>query len=410
MANRKTRNISLPPHQDAFVERLVSGGRYRTASEVVRQGLRLLEETEHRRLLEDWILEGLTEEELEGSPPELLDTVRAHFRKLVDAALTDVAEDGVVDGPTAMQRLKERLEARVGAGEATSPEGGPGINRYDAYDPFARVYDQHWGFFATKAYPILEHLVLESLPPGCAILDLCCGTGQLAAELSRQGYRTTGLDASEGMIEIARKNAPDADFVVQDARGIALPRRFSAVFSTFDSLNHVMSLDELEQVFQRVFVVLEGGGYFVFDLNMEEGFRSRWRGSFEFVEDDHVCVVRSSHDANEKTGRLDVTLLELKGSDWVRTDFPLVQRWYGEREIRERLRRAGFEELQSFDGNEPFLEGSLHEGRMFFVARRPDTPQSRGERHPDVLKGKVTVPDSFSDPLPEEELKSWEGE
>ena len=138
-------------------------------------------------------------------------------------------------------------------------------------------------------------------------------TGQLAAELSRQGYLTTGLDCSEGTIEIARKNAPDVEFVVQDARNFALPGRFSAVFSTFDSLNHVMSLDELEQVFRSVFAALEGGGYFVFDLNMEEGFRSRWRGSFEYVEEDHVCVVRSSHDAREKIGRLDVTLFELKG-------------------------------------------------------------------------------------------------
>ncbi len=284
------------------------------------------------------------------------------------------------------------------------------MNRYDAYDPFARVYDQHWGFFATKAYPILEHLVWEHLPPGCPVLDLCCGTGQLAAELSRQGYRTTGLDGSQGMIEIAKKNAPDADFVVRDARNIALPGRFSAVLSTFDSLNHVMSLDELEQVFQSVFAVLEGGGYFVFDLNMEEGFRSRWRGSFEFIEEDHVCVVRSSHDASEKTGRLDVTLFEMKGSGWVRTDFPLIQRWYEEREIRERLRRAGFEELQSFDESEPIVEGALHEGRMFFVARKHDAHQPRGERRPDVLKERVTVRDGFFDPLPEEELKSWESE
>ncbi len=160
------------------------------------------------------------------------------------------------------------------------------MNPYGTYDPFARVYNRHWGFFATRAYPILEHLVLEKLPSGCAVLDLCCGTGQLAAELSRRGYRTTGLDGSEGMIEIARKNAPDVDFVVQDARNIALSRKFAAAFSTFDSLNHVMNLDELEQVFRSVFAVLEGGGYFVFDLNMEEGFRSRWRGSFEFVEED----------------------------------------------------------------------------------------------------------------------------
>ena len=315
-----------------------------------------------------------------------------------------------VSGPAAtLLRIIQQEPAAVSRA-LLADQGGPGVNRYDAYDPFARVYDQHWGFFAKKAYPIIEHLVLENLPPGCAVLDLCCGTGQLAAELSRQGYRTTGLDGSEGMIEIARKNAPDADFVVQDARNIALPGRFSAVLSTFDSLNHVMSLDELEQVFQSVFAVLEGGGYFVFDLNMEEGFRSRWRGSFEFIEEDHVCVVRSSHDASEKTGRLDVTLFEMKGSGWVRTDFPLIQRWYEEHEIRERLRKAGFEELESFDGNEPLLEGSLHKGRMFFVARKRDAHQPRSERRPDVLKESVAVPDSFFDPLPDEELKSWEGE
>lgn len=284
------------------------------------------------------------------------------------------------------------------------------MTRYDAYDPFARAYDRHWGFFATKAYPILEHLVLENLPPGCPVLDLCCGTGQLAAELSRQGYRTTGLDGSRGMIEIAKKNAPDADFVVQDARDIALPGRFSAVFSTFDSLNHLMSLSELEQVFRSVSAVLEGGGYFVFDLNMEEGFRSRWRGSFAFVEEDHVCVVRSSHDTNEKTGRLDVTLFEMKGSAWVRTDFPLIQRWYEEHEIRERLRKAGFEELRSIEGNESIAEGSLHEGRMFFVARKRDAHQPRGPRRPDAFRENVTLPESFSDPLPEEELKSREDE
>ncbi len=256
------------------------------------------------------------------------------------------------------------------------------MNPYDAYDHFARVYNQHWGFFATKAYPILEHLVLEKLPPGCAVLDLCCGTGQLAAELSRRGYRTTGLDGSKRMIEIARKNAPDVDFVVQDARNIALPRKFAAAFSTFDSLNHVTSLGELEQVFRSVLAVLESGGYFVFDLNMEAGFRSRWRGSFAFVEENHVCVVRSSHDANENTGRMAVTLFELDGSRWVRTDVPLIQRWFEEVEIKERLRKAGFEELQSFNWNGPIVEGSVHEGRMFFVGRKRDAHQASTTQSP----------------------------
>ncbi len=33
----------------------------------------------------------------------------------------------------------------------------------------------------------------------------------------------------------------------------------------------------------------------------------------------------------------------------------------------------------------------------------------RKKRRPDILKGKVVITDAFFDPLPEEELKAWEG-
>ncbi len=36
--------------------------------------------------------------------------------------------------------------------------------------------------------------------------------------------------------------------------------------------------------------------------------------------------------------------------------------------------------------------------------------KKRGQRHPDILKGKIVISDSFFDPLPEEELRAWEGE
>ena len=36
--------------------------------------------------------------------------------------------------------------------------------------------------------------------------------------------------------------------------------------------------------------------------------------------------------------------------------------------------------------------------------------QKRGKRQPDLFKGKIVIPDSFFEPLPEEELKAWEGE
>ncbi len=244
------------------------------------------------------------------------------------------------------------------------------MNRFDAYDPIAGVYNRHWGYFADSFYPVLDRLLLGDLPPGSAVLDLCCGTGQLAAVLSEKGYVVTGVDGSGGMIEIARRNAPDVEFLVQDVRELSLGGRFAAVFSTFDSLNHVMSLDELEQVFRNVHSVLDDGGHFEFDLNMEAGYMSRWRGSFGIVEDDHVCVARSSRVEEERIGRMDLTVFEKEGTGWKRTDVSLLQRWYPEGDIDERLQNAGFEEIRTFDEEDPILEGAQETGRMFFVARK----------------------------------------
>lgn len=120
MATEQTRNISLSPQQDAFIERLLAGGRYRTASEVARHGLRLLEEAEQRRLLEKWVYEGLSDDEQDRIPPALLESVKADFRQLLDDALRDVAEGRVSDGPEAMQRLVERIADRGGATQAVA--------------------------------------------------------------------------------------------------------------------------------------------------------------------------------------------------------------------------------------------------------------------------------------------------
>ncbi|MHC4940005.1 MAG: type II toxin-antitoxin system ParD family antitoxin [Planctomycetota bacterium] len=110
MPRRQTRNVSLPPHQDAFVEAMVSAGRYRTASEVVRDGLRLLEEAEHRRLLEAWLCRGLSKDEERELPAEVRERAREHFQGLLGVALDDVKAGRVSDGPAAMERLRAKFE------------------------------------------------------------------------------------------------------------------------------------------------------------------------------------------------------------------------------------------------------------------------------------------------------------
>lgn len=112
MVDRQTRNVSLPPQQDAFLEGMIASGRYRTASEVVRDALRMLEEAEHRRLLEKWLYGKLSPAEEEQLPSALKERAKAHFEKLLARSMDDVREGRVVDGPTALEQLKAKLKRK----------------------------------------------------------------------------------------------------------------------------------------------------------------------------------------------------------------------------------------------------------------------------------------------------------
>ena len=247
------------------------------------------------------------------------------------------------------------------------------MTAYRGYDRFAWVYNKHWSDFSSLALPILNDLLLKHLPAGARILDLCCGTGQLAQALIAQGYQVTGLDGSEEMIRLAHKNAPDGDFLVADARLFQLKNIYHAVVSTFDSLNHVMSMDELTAVFHNVYSALINGAWFSFDLNMEEGYELCWNDSFGIVEEDHVCVVRASYCPEEKKAKFEATVFRLLEGEWKRSDITLLQRCYSEAEVRSALRTVGFIDIEAYAyGDQCSLTHLTPETeRAFFVCRKP---------------------------------------
>jgi predicted TPR repeat methyltransferase len=94
-----------------------------------------------------------------------------------------------------------------------------------------------------------------------------------------RGYRVSGLDLSEAMLDHARTNASmfvqagQAHFVQADASAFTLDERFGLVVSTYDALNHLASLEALQRCFASVYAVTQDGGTFVFDLNTRVGLK-----------------------------------------------------------------------------------------------------------------------------------------
>jgi antitoxin ParD1/3/4 len=68
-------SVSLTSHQQEFVESLVDSGRYQGVSEVVRAGLRLLEEREEKHRAFIARLEAAVEEGLASGEPEPLEDI-----------------------------------------------------------------------------------------------------------------------------------------------------------------------------------------------------------------------------------------------------------------------------------------------------------------------------------------------
>lgn len=246
----------------------------------------------------------------------------------------------------------------------------PALTRYSDYDRFAWIYNKYWGhIFSERMFHILEELMLRHIPAKARILDLCCGTGQLTQALTTRGYQVTGLDGSEEVLRFARENAPAGEFIIADARIFDLQGMFHGVVSTFDSLNHIMSLKELRSVFRNVYAALREDGIFLFDLNMEEGYKARWRGSFSIVEDDHLCVIRASYHPEEGIGQNDITIFNLEGG-WQRSDLTFLQKCYSEEEVQSALDTVGFTKIYAYDAQRDLkLTGEV--GRTFFVCVKP---------------------------------------
>ncbi|NQT39569.1 MAG: class I SAM-dependent methyltransferase [Planctomycetes bacterium] len=62
------------------------------------------------------------------------------------------------------------------------------------------------------------------------ILDIACGTGRHAVELTKRGYQVTGFDLSEGQLRVAREKAAEAGVTVELQRRDATEPHFNEEF------------------------------------------------------------------------------------------------------------------------------------------------------------------------------------
>lgn len=134
------------------------------------------------------------------------------------------------------------------------------------------AYIHHLGFghLAKNAAEVLLNALRHASIDRGLVLDLCCGSGLLARDLTAAGYEVLGIDISEALLSIAKEQAPSAHFRQESIWKSELPScvAVTAIGECFNYLFDGLGTTDqaLYELLGRIYTALESGGLLLFDV------------------------------------------------------------------------------------------------------------------------------------------------
>lgn len=201
------------------------------------------------------------------------------------------------------------------------------------------------------------------------VLDLCCGTGLMTAELVQRGLDVVGVDASPEMLERARGLlGPAVRLEIAVLPSLPVDEPFDAAVSTLDGLNY-LDLPDFTASMVAVHDVLRPGGWFIFDLHAEAALDLMRENPVLSGEQDGSRFVLTS--TVDDVTRACTTVIDFTAADPVASFTEThVQYVHSDDDVRAALDAAGLDVVRVTDEytDSPVAEWSL---RASWVTRRP---------------------------------------
>ena len=112
---------------------------------------------------------------------------------------------------------------------------------------------------------------MKYIPPDAYILEAGCGPGRETKIFTQKGIKTTGIDLSEGLLKIAKKNNPNTEYI----KGNFLDTPFED--ETFDgvwshaSLVHLEDINDVKKALKEFFRITKKGGFIFVKVKEQAG-------------------------------------------------------------------------------------------------------------------------------------------
>jgi len=191
----------------------------------------------------------------------------------------------------------------------------------------------------------LEAARLTGCPDGGELLDVPCGFGRHSIPLARAGYRVTGVDRSQTLIDEARRRGSEPKFLQADYRELPFSdASFDAALNLFSSLGYLGD-DEDTRALTEIHRVLRPGARLVIEtMHRDRLVGLRHDKNWQLLGEGRLVFEQSTFDPASGVVQSTQTLVE--GADRESRTWSL--RIYTATELLAMLKRAGFESARCY--------------------------------------------------------------
>lgn len=230
------------------------------------------------------------------------------------------------------------------------------------YEKLAKIYDKDWGRFSTLYLGLIEHLSDKYDFRPSLVLDVACGTGNLASELYNLDYEVIGIDISEAMINIAKTNNPEIQFYIADITDFYIDRKFDLITCSFDSMNYLTKDEEILKALSNIHSHLSDTGYYIFDINTPTLYEEKHFGTIDKDLDGIKFKQVLKYDKEKKIG---LTIFDFGNAERE----VHIQKAYSANDMDNFLTESGFQIVERFKDFEfsPIDEKAY---KIFYIVRK----------------------------------------
>jgi len=223
------------------------------------------------------------------------------------------------------------------------------------YTSFAFAYDEmmqnvdyvRWADYIDRIFALYNYRPKR-------LLNIACGTGAIDIILSNKGYDMSGIDLAFEMLMWAKKKADargiNLNLWQQDMRQLTVAKPFDAALCLYDSINYIVTEEDLKLVFDKVYDALVPDGMFIFDVTTEYNIVKHFhRQTFAENYDNFSYIWKNVYLHKDKLCKTVLTFFLKDGDHYHKYDELHIQKIYSVDQVKDLLNDAGFKMLSAFE-------------------------------------------------------------